>query len=166
MLIVRRLQSPPVAYQTVIQGLVKLRKLMLRHLALPRPHFMRVRWFTDRPDPKTGCIHALQYISHPYYIRPTFSRRWGMKAWVLWFVGGSIPSQDKPEFYPEGYKICEMGPAALREKGTAEMCQAKASITARRREESQRPKFADGRQTRDGLYRPKTPSEGEISYTK
>ena len=98
-----------------------VRKLVLRHLALPRPYFLRVRWFSDRPDPMTGCFHALRYVSHPWYVKPTFWGRWGPSAWVTWLLRGPLPGDRGEEYVPGGYRILELGPEGLRGKGQEEM---------------------------------------------
>jgi hypothetical protein len=107
---------------------VAVRKFLIRHFFWPRPDFLRVGWFTQEPDPVTGRYHFMQYIGHPWYINPTLSQRWRFKSWLLWLTGGFVPSQDLPEYRPQGYKLAELGPIALEGKGIDEMREGKQRI--------------------------------------
>lgn len=49
------------------------RKILLRYLYLPRPYFLRKRWFSEEAN-ANGRFNADHYISHPWYIKPTFLR--------------------------------------------------------------------------------------------
>ncbi|KAF2114579.1 hypothetical protein BDV96DRAFT_647275 [Lophiotrema nucula] len=123
------LQRPPVVYGTILRLIVKLRKIALRHLCLPRPSFMSVKWFTAS-DPCTGRIHFERYIAQPWYIKPSFWARWGLKALVLRIVGGAVPGD--PQYCPEGYRISELGPAELKGKGEEEMDATQSELRRRR----------------------------------
>jgi len=70
----------------------------------------------------------MQYIGHPWYINPTLGRRWNLNSWLLWLTGGYVPSSQRPEYRPEGYKIAELGPASLEGKGLDEMEKRKPII--------------------------------------
>lgn len=73
----------------------------------------------------------MQYIGHPWYIKPTLTKRWNLKSWVLWLTGGYIPSKYLPEYRPEGYRIADLGPVSLEGKGIDEMQGAKQKIMTR-----------------------------------
>lgn len=89
---------------------------------------MRVLWFSDA-DPVTGRYHFEQYIGRPWYIKPTLMRRFKFNSWLLWLTGGYLPSNDQPQYRPEGYKINELGPTSLEGKGLDEMENAKLAIS-------------------------------------
>ncbi|KAJ5173597.1 uncharacterized protein N7500_001528 [Penicillium coprophilum] len=125
------LEEPAWLTQTALEAVVTVRKFLIRHFFLPRPDFLRSRWFTSEPDPSTGRYHFMQYIGHPWYIKPTLIQRWGLKSWVLWFTGGYIPSKYLPEYRPEGYRIADLGPVSLEGKGADEMRDAKQRVMTR-----------------------------------
>ncbi|KAJ6014657.1 hypothetical protein N7540_009248 [Penicillium herquei] len=118
---------PPWLSQTALYTAIILRKFLIRHFFLPRPHFFRSRWFTSEPD-ASGRYHFLQYIGHLWYINPTFKRRWNFNSWVLWLTGGYVPSKYHPEYRPEGYRILELGPVSLEGKGRDQMWSEKQKI--------------------------------------
>ena len=99
---------------------MSIRRILLRYLFFPRPYFLRKRWFSDEAN-EYGRFNADHYISHPWYIKPTFSARWGLKALLLRATGGAIPGNDGDKYLPQGYIIAEVGPDALRGKGESEM---------------------------------------------
>jgi hypothetical protein len=120
-------KDPPVWVQTTLDTAVAIRKFLLRHLFLPRPHFMRKVWFSEA-NPQTGKYHFEQYIGHPWYIEPSFGRRWNLKSWLLWATGGYVPSTSKTQYRPEGYLIPDLGPVKLEGQGMDEMEAAKPAI--------------------------------------
>lgn len=122
------MEEPTWLTQTVLEAAVSLRKFLLRHFFWPRPDFLRVLWFTPEPDPSSGRYHFMQYIGHPWYIKPTLTRRWNLKSWILWLAGGYVPSASHPEYRPEGYRIAELGPVSLEGRGINEMQGAKQRI--------------------------------------
>jgi hypothetical protein len=89
---------------------------------------MRVRSVVREPDAVSGNLRCLQYIGRPFYVKPTISRRWGLKAWLLWTFGGHVPAADLPEYKPEGYRIEDLGPSSLQGRGVAEMQVASCTI--------------------------------------
>ncbi|KAJ9615189.1 hypothetical protein H2200_001263 [Cladophialophora chaetospira] len=122
------LPEPTWLVQTALNTAVAIRKVLLRHFFLPRPGFLRVLWLTQESQPTTGRYHFMQYIGHPWYIKPSLTRRWNFNSWVLWLSGGYIPSKSLAGYRPEGYKIAELGPVALEGKGINEMQDAKQRI--------------------------------------
>lgn len=109
------------AYFYVINGALAIRKLFLRYLALPRPEFLRKDYISAEPDKTTGRYSSKEYLSHPWYVRPTFKRRWGSRAWITRLLGRKLPGDDGNKYNPEGYKILELGPASQKGKGLMEM---------------------------------------------
>ena len=71
------------------------------------------------------------YFAHPWYIKPTFSARWGAGALVKRLLGGAVPQKD-PKYHPEGYEISELGPEKLKGMGAAEMEATRERIRERR----------------------------------
>jgi hypothetical protein len=66
-------------------------------------------------------LHAEQYISHPWYVKPTWASRWGPSAWMVRVLGGVLPGDGGDSYKPQGYRISELGPQALEAKGKDEM---------------------------------------------
>jgi hypothetical protein len=129
-----RLEDPPASYEKWLDIAVAIRRFVLRHFCLPRPYFRRVKWFSEKPDPRTGCFHSLRYTAHPWYIKPTFSARWKLTSWVLWLAGGVIPGDEGDRYRPQGYCIAKIGPDALEDKGHEEMAKTRETICMRRRQ--------------------------------
>ncbi|GAM88263.1 hypothetical protein ANO11243_062960 [Dothideomycetidae sp. 11243] len=102
------LPQPPHVFRVVVVNLLLLRKLYLGHLALPI--FIRKTYISEKPE-SNGRYSAKDYLSYPYYVKPTFQRRWGKRAWVTWLLGRKIPGDDGNRYIPEGYAILEVGPA-------------------------------------------------------
>jgi len=127
--IAMKLQEPSPYMVVVLESLLAIRKFILRHLCLPRRDSQREAWFSEKPDSLTGRYHAVHYIDRPWYIEPTFQNRWNLVSWLLWLVGGAIPSQAAPQNRPEGYCIPELGPENMEGKGLQEMDTAKLLLT-------------------------------------
>jgi hypothetical protein len=114
------LPQPSWTLNLAIHGLLNFRKLVLRHLALPRPEFMRKQYISSLPE-DSGRYSSREYLSHPWYVKPTFQRRWGLRAWVTWLLGRKLPGDDGNKYNPEGYLISQVGPASLKGSGKIEM---------------------------------------------
>ncbi|PNS16494.1 hypothetical protein CAC42_228 [Sphaceloma murrayae] len=106
-----------------------LRKWVVGHLMLPRPEWMRWVWF-EGPD-EAGRYHATQWTDHPWYVKPTWGRRWSFNAVLLKMVGGKLPGDDGDRFLPGGYKIPEVGPDYQKGKGGKEMEEDMAKLAGR-----------------------------------
>ncbi|EME79956.1 uncharacterized protein MYCFIDRAFT_166377 [Pseudocercospora fijiensis CIRAD86] len=112
--------DPPEWAIATFTTIVTVRKFVLRHFFLPRPYFLRDRWWSEHPNTH-GRINAKQFISLPWYIEPTFAARWGYKAWLLRLIGSKVPGDDGDSYEPKGYVISELGPDSLRHKGAEQM---------------------------------------------
>lgn len=108
-------------YHSFVNGLLGVRKLLLCYCALPRPNFMRKQYIASGPDSKTGRYNSVEYLSYPWYIRPSFRRRWGPRVWLTRLVGRKLPGDDGNKYAPEGWTFSELGPQVLRSKGIKEM---------------------------------------------
>lgn len=117
-------------YAKVLDMVVEVRKTVLRNFCLPRPSFLRKEWFTEQ-DQQTGQANFCRYTAHPWYIKPSFSARWGPKALLLRLIGGMIPGEKR--YFPDGYRIHELGPSELVGKGDVEMKKTREHLRARRK---------------------------------
>jgi hypothetical protein len=116
--------APPVWLQSLIDGTLYMRKMVLRHLALPRPHFLRVDVMSEEPD-ESGRYNLLYYQTEPWYVKDNFRSRYGFQAWFKWLVNKPIPGEN---FKPRGYLIPEVGPKAMEGKGLKEFEQTKEKL--------------------------------------
>ncbi|KAI5928172.1 hypothetical protein F4810DRAFT_647277 [Camillea tinctor] len=127
-----RIPSPSPIHNLTMSALLTLRRWAVRYLHLPRPGYLRSRFFEEDADPITGKHHAAQYTAHPWYVRPTLWSRWGFEAWRTRLWGGVLPGDDGDKYRPDGYRIAEVGPEAQRGKGGAEMEKMRARLRERR----------------------------------
>lgn len=97
-----------------------IRKLFLRYLSLPRPSFLRCHYITTSPS-KYKTYYSTKSDVAPYYIEPTFWRRWGLGAWVTRYMGLPLPGDEGDKYFPRGYKTVEVGPKAFHGKGGEEV---------------------------------------------
>lgn len=58
--------KPHAIYPGLLFPFLNLRKLVLRHLTLPRPYYLRINFLSDDPDPKTGRYYRNGYQSEPW----------------------------------------------------------------------------------------------------
>lgn len=114
------LPDPPWYYTAAIENFLLLRRLVLRHLALPRLEIQRKQYISSDPE-DNGRYSSREYLSHPWYVKPTFKRRWGGRAWMTWTLGRKLPGDDGNKYNPEGYLIAEVGPIKMAGSGKAEM---------------------------------------------
>ncbi|MCJ1245350.1 hypothetical protein MMC30_002554 [Trapelia coarctata] len=121
--------DPPTSYNTVVNGALHLRKLVIRHLCLPRNS--RVPYFADSATP--GRYHMLLYRGHPWYVKPTIWERWGLFGWNLWLQGGAIPGDDGDKYVPQGYETSNMGPSFQHGKGVDYMNETRQRLSQQER---------------------------------
>lgn len=81
---------------------------------------MRVKWFSDTSD-EAGYFHSARYISHPWYVQPTFWSRWGPSALIGRLLGWVLPGDDGTKYVPQGYRLAELGPDSMKMKGQESM---------------------------------------------
>jgi hypothetical protein len=112
--------------------LLTLRAWSVRYTHLPRTSWSRVKYFSAEADPKTGKYYAEQYVSHPWYIKPSVASRWSWEAIRTRMWGGLLPGDDGDDYHPDGYHIAEIGPNTMKGKGEAEMAVIKAQLKERR----------------------------------
>lgn len=103
--------------------------LLIRHLFLPRPDFMREKLIpSSTSDSTTGRFNSIKYLSYPWYVKPSLSRRWGPKSWMARLLGRKLPGDDGNRYAPEGYKFTEIGPKAQSGKGIKEMKETRTKL--------------------------------------
>lgn len=106
--------TPSPALLKLVPALLKTRAFLLRHFALPRPSFLAVHNPSRHPtSPESGRFTLSRYDNAPYYIQPTFWRRWGPGTWAMRMMGLPLPGDEGDRFQPEGYKISEVGPHGI-----------------------------------------------------
>ncbi|PLB43811.1 hypothetical protein P170DRAFT_418160 [Aspergillus steynii IBT 23096] len=108
--------DPPESYAKVFAVLLRVRRFVMRYLALPRPEFLRYTTFTDHPD-EHGLYSFTQWDAAPYYVKPTIWNRWGPTAWLTWIMGRPLPGDEGSKYYPRGYNIPDVGPKNFMGKG-------------------------------------------------
>lgn len=101
--------------------MLDIHTIFLRYLALPRPETLRYHWIEAALDRKDGRYSAFDYLAHPWYVKPTLTRRWGPGAWITRLFGYTLPGDDGDKYSPNGYAFAEIGPQALSGKGRKEM---------------------------------------------
>ncbi|TIA01144.1 hypothetical protein D6C82_04019 [Aureobasidium pullulans] len=111
--------DPPAMLQWLVDTGLATRKLVLRHLALPRPFAWRKQIVADDVNPH-GRIFKLIWDTEPWYVEPTFANRWCLQSWVDWMAGRPIPGDEGEKYFPQGFKSSHMGPAFLVGKGLAQ----------------------------------------------
>ncbi|KAG2161213.1 hypothetical protein JADG_000952 [Aureobasidium aubasidani] len=111
--------DPPAMLQWLVDTGLATRKLVLRHLTLPRPFAWRKRIVADDVNAH-GRIFKLIWDTEPWYVEPTFANRWCLQSWVDWMAGRPIPGDEGEKYFPRGFKSSHMGPAFLVGKGLAQ----------------------------------------------
>ncbi|OJD19093.1 hypothetical protein AJ78_00968 [Emergomyces pasteurianus Ep9510] len=108
-------EKPHVLYHAAFTSIFKLRTWFLRHLCLPRPEFMRYRRLTPgiSAEPR---YNVAGWEGAPFYVKPGFMNRWGLRAWYTWLRGKPLPG-DNPDHCPQGYYIADVGPKNFEGKG-------------------------------------------------
>ncbi|KAL9021459.1 MAG: hypothetical protein Q9185_001356 [Variospora sp. 1 TL-2023] len=94
--------------------------LFLRYLSLPRYHPLG-----RKPTPSSandGRFYLPRGRMYPWYIRPTFKKRWGPSALLARLRNDVLPGDDA-QFMPEGFATTELGPIGLTGKGYEEMAE-------------------------------------------
>ncbi|ODH48341.1 hypothetical protein GX48_05543 [Paracoccidioides brasiliensis] len=123
-------EKPGSIYKAFFSTVFTLRKLYLRHLSLPRPWFLRYR----RISPGTSAEdrhYFLTWEGAPYYVKPTFMHRWGLRAWITWIRGLPLPGDD-PKHSPNGYYVPDVGPVNFEGKGREQAKETKERLVKER----------------------------------
>ncbi len=94
---------------------------------------MRKNYIPTAPDSRTGRYNSAEYLSYPWYVKPTFRRRWGPRALVSRLLGRRLPGDDGNKYAPEGYTFEEIGPVLVKGKGIREMEDIESRLKSARR---------------------------------
>ncbi|PGH14887.1 hypothetical protein AJ79_02749 [Helicocarpus griseus UAMH5409] len=115
------LEKPGFIISTLAATIASTRKIILRYFALPRPDSKAVTVLNDSPNPTSGLYNINLWLADPWYIKPTFKNRWGLKAlFVRIFGSGSVPSING-SYRDQGYDLRTIGPAVQENRGHDEM---------------------------------------------
>ncbi|KAJ5681353.1 uncharacterized protein N7477_001293, partial [Penicillium maclennaniae] len=110
------MESPPAFFRITFVLIFQLRRAFLRYLALPRPSFIRLDVFTEKPN-EHGRNYVTYYEGAPFYVQPTIWNRWGPVAWFKWAMEHPLPGDDGDKYYPQGYYSPDLGPKYFEGKG-------------------------------------------------
>ncbi|KAH0278767.1 hypothetical protein KCU91_g2218, partial [Aureobasidium melanogenum] len=111
--------DPPAMLQWLVDSGLAARKLVLRHLTLPRPFVWRKQIIADHMN-TNDKVYKLIWDTEPWYVEPTFANRWCLQSWIDWLAGRPIPGDEGDKYFPQGFKSSVMGPAFLAGKGLAQ----------------------------------------------
>lgn len=123
------MKPPPTIVSAIFSSILQLRRLALRYLVLPRPHFMRLDMFTGKPN-EHGRNYVMIHEGPSFYVQPTIWNRWGPVAWCKWALGQSLPGDNGDKYYPQGYYTPDLGPKYFEFKGQKELKAIKESLRA------------------------------------
>jgi hypothetical protein len=119
---------------TLFNTFLSIRRFMLRHLFLPRPFFLAGERTTPAADPLTNRYHQSDYVTFPYYVKPTFWNRYGPDSWFSWLFGTPVPGDEGKKYRPEGYLLEEIGPEKMEGLGKEWMVEERAFVEGKIRE--------------------------------
>ena len=125
------LPEPSTWHCQVFGTALLIRRFLLRYVFLPRPELFRKDYISRKPEDEAGRYSAKEYLSYPWYVKPTWKRRWGPRAWLLRVIGRKVPGDDGNKYSPEGYLIEEVGPDSQKGKGNTEMNQTRLRLAHR-----------------------------------
>ena len=80
-----------------------------------------MHWIEAGPDSRNRRYSLSGYVVHPWYVKPTLTRRWGPGAWMTRLLGYAVPGDTGDKYSPQGYSFAEIGPKYLSGKGVKEM---------------------------------------------
>ncbi|KAJ5188979.1 hypothetical protein N7491_005301 [Penicillium cf. griseofulvum] len=107
------------------------RKVFLRYLALPRSSSSAVKLVHDMPNQETHLYNFQRKTLQPWYVKPTFSSKWGLGAMLVRALGGKVPGSRGDRYQPGGYDLMTIGPEPQKEHGAEEMLSDIEVIKAR-----------------------------------
>ncbi|KAL3464530.1 hypothetical protein BJX64DRAFT_92313 [Aspergillus heterothallicus] len=125
------LESPSIPLAMTLHLFRTIRKMFLRHFALPRPSYRAVQLVHSEPNPKTRLYNFGRKGLQPWYMRPTLWARWGPAATLVRVFGGKTPGSSGDRYFPGGYDLMTIGPEPQRGKGLDDMQSDMELIRAR-----------------------------------
>ena len=126
----QRYPQPGLVYVTLMDIVLTSRKVLLRHLALPRPEFQRKQIIPRSQNPATGRFNNIEYLSYPWYVLPNIAGRWGPKMWLPRLLGRKLPGDDGNIYKPEAWNFMELGPPYALNRGSEFMGQNESKLRA------------------------------------
>jgi hypothetical protein len=126
-----RYDAAPASLSFVLSSIFSIRKFLLRHLALPRPYFLRFHRLTKTPS-VDGRYFFTQWEGAPFYVKPTLLNRWGPGAWVTRAMGLPLPGDRGDTYYPNGYFLPDVGPKNFEGKGREQLQKMKERLERER----------------------------------
>ncbi|KAF2786254.1 hypothetical protein K505DRAFT_354571 [Melanomma pulvis-pyrius CBS 109.77] len=97
-----------------------VRKLLLRHFALPRSQLLAVEIVAAHSN-EHGLYNFNHFGFQPWYKAATFWSKWRPSSLLLQAFGARTPGSQGERFKPKGYDLGTIGPAPQEGKGLDEM---------------------------------------------
>ncbi|KAJ5163901.1 uncharacterized protein N7500_005731 [Penicillium coprophilum] len=125
------LESPGLVLWFLLAFIREGRKIFLRYVALPRSSSSAVKLVDDMPNQETHLYNFQRKTLQPWYVKPTFSSKWGLGAMLVRALGGKVPGSRGDRYQPGGYDLMTIGPEPQKEHGAEEMISDIEVIKAR-----------------------------------
>ncbi|KAF1999208.1 hypothetical protein P154DRAFT_493944 [Amniculicola lignicola CBS 123094] len=124
------LPSPGPVLSVVLSTVVATRKLVLRHLSLPRPSFLAYQSLSPSPN-SNGLYNFSHGGFQPWYVQPGLWSSWSPGAMLLRLLGARKPGSKGDRYKPTGYSLETIGPPPQEGKGVEEMRSMVQNMKAR-----------------------------------
>ena len=124
-------EKPSQFYFTLLANMFTIRKYILRYFCLPRPYVFRYHLLSDEPS-KENTYFMKTWEAHPWYVKPTLRNLFGPLAWISWLRGLPLPGDEGEKYWPNGYKIEQVGPNIMRGKGAEYWKESKEGLARER----------------------------------
>ena len=119
--------APPRWLVYTTHFILDARKYVLRYFWLPRLSFLPRRVTSKKPS-KDGTFFLTKQDTAPWYVKPTIWNRYGPASWLTRLMGLPLPGDGGQKYFPNGYRIPEVGPVMLRSKGAEFMKNDKEKV--------------------------------------
>ncbi|ORY66991.1 uncharacterized protein BCR38DRAFT_425464 [Pseudomassariella vexata] len=113
------LPEPGIGATALVYTSLAIRRFFLRHLSLPR--LIPVTRHASSPNPDGRLQTEYSYGNFPYYVKPTFWKRWGPEGWAIWIAGGKLPGDEPEHYLSQGFNFWDLGPKNRMGRGKEEM---------------------------------------------
>ena len=110
--------EPSAFTRALVLNALAARKFFIRHFCLPRFDLFRRIKINGKYNMSTGHYTTREYNAFPRHVKPTFSQRWSVRAWIAWLAHAKLPADAGGRFRARGYHISEFGPEKSEGKGT------------------------------------------------
>ncbi|ETS78446.1 hypothetical protein PFICI_10508 [Pestalotiopsis fici W106-1] len=112
---------PGVLLSLFLRSIRGLRKILLRHVCLPRPKFLAVHNISQQANPETTLYNFDQLTLQPWHVEPNAWNTWGPKALLFKAFGGRRPGSRGDRYHPRVYDLQTIGPKSQECKGIEDM---------------------------------------------